>query len=464
MVESAAAGLDNSILIDNLSFKLRNGAAYVQERKSVSFYASGSNEYTTTGTKLVKLVCTSDSWLDPSTFRISFDVNNKAFDTYTGSGATTAVVPLEAKLLRPLSGPWSFFHRMRILCGGTIVEDISDFARTQEMFSVLMSKGSRVNVDCEGFGLEHFNYKTLQDIASFPGIPGGESQTVMFTPLSGLLSQPKYLPLKYCPLTIELELISSNTEPFVVLGGVFTEANTSTAWSLSNFQIKCDLLNLDNELENGYTQLLMSGKSLPINFSTYVAQYQSILAGTNLGGVAVGQEKVRLNVARSLSRLKSIFITFYAPLRTTNDNLIYKQFNTFYSPMQMTADVPTMGKDGEIEVQVQIGSKCLPEQPIRGHAEAFYNLKKCLGIQSSAVHSFDVNAQEYKRVKFILGFDTEKILAAAFTGENTRNGSLINIKFDQNGDDPTHFAQQMYIILHADCVMEVGDTGVRVYD
>ena len=109
MVESAAAGLDNSILIDNLSFKLRNGAAYVQERKSVSFYASGSNEYTTTGTKLVKLVCTSDSWLDPSTFRISFDVNNKAFDTYTGSGATTAVVPLEAKLLRPLSGPWSFF-------------------------------------------------------------------------------------------------------------------------------------------------------------------------------------------------------------------------------------------------------------------------------------------------------------------------------------------------------------------
>ena len=55
MVESAAAGLDNSIVIDNLSFKLRNGAAYVQERKSVSFYASGSNEYTTTGTKLVKL-------------------------------------------------------------------------------------------------------------------------------------------------------------------------------------------------------------------------------------------------------------------------------------------------------------------------------------------------------------------------------------------------------------------------
>ena len=173
MVESAAAGLDNSILIDNLSFKLRNGAAYVQERKSVSFYASGSNEYTTTGTKLVKLVCTSDSWLDPSTFRISFDVNNKAFDTYTGSGATTAVVPLEAKLLRPLSGPWSFFHRMRILCGGTIVEDISDFARTQEMFSVLMSKGSRVNVDCEGFGLDNFNYKTNQDLASFPGIMGG---------------------------------------------------------------------------------------------------------------------------------------------------------------------------------------------------------------------------------------------------------------------------------------------------
>ena len=102
MVESAANGIDD-VLIENLSFKLKPGASYVQERKSVTFYASGSNEYSPAGTQLIKLVCTSESWMDPSTFRIAFDVTNKA----TTPTVTTGVQP--NKLLRPLSGGWCFF-------------------------------------------------------------------------------------------------------------------------------------------------------------------------------------------------------------------------------------------------------------------------------------------------------------------------------------------------------------------
>ena len=457
MVESAANGIDD-VLIDGLSFKLRPGASYVQERKSVTFYASGSNEYTPTGTKLIKLVCTSEGWLDPSTLRICFDVNNKAVDTYNTATTPTTLIPLGPKLLRPVGGPWSFFHRLRILCGGTIVEDISDFARTQEMFTTLMSKSSKINVDAEGFALDPYSYTTDETVANFPGIYGGEFQTVMFTPLSGLLSQPKYIPLRYAPLTFELEVISSNTDP-VVLNTIapFTTTNTSVAWSLSNVQIKCDLVTLDNELENSYTQLLMSGKTLPINYSTYIPQYQSILAGTGYG-----QEKVRVNVARSLSRLKSFFITFYTPPLVATS--VYKEFNSFYSPMFQTTDAALMGMEGEVEIQAQIGSKMVPEQPVRSHAEAFYSLKKCLGVQASALHSFNITGQEFRRLKFILGLDTEKILQASFSGENTRNGSLINIKFDQKGTSPVRFAQDMYIVLHSDNVMEVGDTGVRVYD
>ena len=63
--------------------------------------------------------------MDPSTLRISFDVLNMAE---------------AAVLLRPLSGGWSFFRRLRILCGGVIVEDISEFNRTQELFTTLINK------------------------------------------------------------------------------------------------------------------------------------------------------------------------------------------------------------------------------------------------------------------------------------------------------------------------------------
>ena len=274
MVESAVSGLDNSVLIDNLSFKFRHGANYVQERRSVSFYASGSNTYDSNmGTKLIKLVVTSEGWLDPSTLRVMFDVNNTA----TSAG----------KILRPLSGGHSFFQRLRILCGGTIVEDISDYNRVAEMFTTLISKDSKVNIDAEGFGFDPFSYKTstaydsinasAQSVSNFPGLPGGQSQTILFTPLSGLLSQPKWIALRYAPITIELELCKDKAEPFVLVGvAPFTPLNTSDEWSLSNVQIKCDILTLDNELENGYTQLLMSGKSIPINYSTYISQYQTI--------------------------------------------------------------------------------------------------------------------------------------------------------------------------------------------
>ena len=181
----------------------------------------------------------------------------------------------------------------------------------------------------------HIRYDTTKNDANFPGIPEGESQTIMFTPLSGLLSQQKYVPLRTAALTFELELISNYTDPFVLntmTTGVFTQQNTSNQWAISNVQARCDIIMLDNELENSYSQLLMSGKTLPINYSTYITQFQSILGGTGVGGAGVGQQKVRLNVARSLSRLKSVFISFDKP-DTTPQSLVYKTFNSFYSPM-----------------------------------------------------------------------------------------------------------------------------------
>ena len=64
---------------------------------------------------------------------------------------------------------------------------------------------------------------------------------------------------------------------------------------------------------------------------------------------------------------------------------------------------------GEFECQLLIGSRRYPEKPITSHAEAFYDLKKTLGIQSSSLHSFDISAVEYRNYKMILGFDLETI-------------------------------------------------------
>ncbi len=61
--------------------------------------------------------------------------------------------------------------------------------------------------------------------------------------------------------------------------------------------------------------------------------------------------------------------------------------------------------EGEFEFQLQIGSKLFPEYPVRSHSEAYYNLKKCLGVQASSVHIFNINPVEGRDCKLILDTD-----------------------------------------------------------
>ncbi len=111
-----------------------------------------------------------------------------------------------------------------------------------------------------------------------------------------------------------------------------------------------------------------------------------------------------------------------------------------------------------------MGVKKNPENEIRGHSHAFFELKKCLGVQASALHSFDISTMEYRSHRLIIGIDCEKQLSAGWTGMNTKMGDLLNIRFNHLRCPPEKRATQMYVTLHADCVLEIRDSGVEIYD
>ena len=112
-------------IIDGLNFNLEPGASYALNRRFCTFHPAGSNIYT--ARSLIRIVLTgSNDWLDPSTLRIMFDLRN--------TDATAA------HRLRPIGGPWSFFRRMRITCGGTLVEDIDNYNGTHQINSGRQSK------------------------------------------------------------------------------------------------------------------------------------------------------------------------------------------------------------------------------------------------------------------------------------------------------------------------------------
>ena len=450
-------------LIEGLSFKLAPGASYVTNRRSVTFYPQGGNSYAPNGVKVIRLALTGDGWLDPSTIRVMFDLTN--LDTEFNH------------TLKTISGPWSFFRRMRLMAGGTIIEDIDNYARTHEMFHTLVSPAKRQNDTIEGFGIAadilrnrgtgaHPDGLPGQNALTYFGIPPGLGRTVLFKPLSGLFAQQKYIPLRYCPLILELEVVNDVNDPIIwptIAGPVgindFAQSNSSNNWLISQVQIKCDLVTLDNGLENEYVAHLVSGKSLPINYDTYISQMQTI-----------ADYNYSCNITRSLTRLKSVFVTFdgegtgetgpgVLPLTGSE---FRKPFNDFYHP---SGDYLVQRQDKEIEFQMQIGSKCYPEMPIRSVQEAFSQLTKCLGINNSAFHGVDIIPQEYRSHVFIIGIDLEKILEAGFTGINTKAGDLMVVKVKQNsGITQENICNKMYFTLHSDNILNIRDTGCEVFD
>ena len=141
-----------------------------------------------------------DSWLDASTCKLFMDVTN-THPNSTNPGFKPKV-----------NGAWGFFRRMRILCGGQIIGDIDNYNRLHEMYHMMKPTEKRTNDGIEGFG--------TNDV-----LARNAKRTVCFAPMSGLLSQEKYLPIRYAPLQIELEMVSSGAEVVDASG-----ANLSTSF------------------------------------------------------------------------------------------------------------------------------------------------------------------------------------------------------------------------------------------
>ena len=142
--------------------------------------------------------------------------------------------------------------------------------------------------------------------------------TVLFKPLSGILNQQKFLPLKWAPLTIELELVDDKNEPILsqfsmpTASDGFTAASTSTDWSINNVMVKVDVCTLDNALDNSYYTHLNEGKSLPLHYNTFISQMQTI----------AGQDAPLVTVSRAITRLKSVFVTLVKDYNNADRNAL----------------------------------------------------------------------------------------------------------------------------------------------
>jgi hypothetical protein len=319
---------------------------------------------------------------------------------------------------------------------------------------------NRFNTRAEGFG-QNTNNDALFDPNVIQGIP--TRQTVCFKPLCGILMQTKFIPLRFCPLEFELELANEDDGLITTSGGVLNTATDQTViprfegsisrqYHIEMCQLKCDVCTLDNALDNSYTQHLMNGRNIPIVYNTFVSNIQTITSADT-----------QINVSRSLTRLRSLFLSLDRNLTGERARWSNKSWNNFYSPMaenSLTYYTKQVDANEITSLQVQIGAFLIPSYPIRSHAECFYSLRKALGLASNGQASIDIDGNEYRNNKFIVGIDTEKILGLAFTGTNTKN-SLMTVRMKT---EEANRADRMHILLTAEMVLEVSDAGVTVFD
>ena len=349
----------------------------------------------------MKLNIAGDQRLDPSTFRVAFQLNNHSGNN--GDGFQIMVQPLSWN-------PAVFFRRARLIVSGQAVEDIDDFHRLSLMLTDLLTEDDQHNIACEGFGNLDFvkgaaaqaadqrqGYRqTDYDLSGNVGLARR-----MFKPMLGLFDQDKLIPLRYCPIQIKLELVNSQADAvsLEVAEGFSNGANCD----ISDIQCKVDLLELDSSLPNEYASHLLSSRSLPINFNTWNHTNQPTGLDNNFSA----------HITRAVTRLKSIFITLHKP-----DGVAYKQANDFYHPCSINGQLTLSNGHS---YQVQIGSELIPEYPANSLSESYSQLRKTVG------RAFNMHSSWYRSCEYIIGWIWKS--GAGFTGLSTKAGDLLSLNF-----------------------------------
>ena len=499
-METSISATEDS-LVDSLSFKLPTTANYIINREDVTFFPANGNEFSPTGVKILRFTLSGTGWLDPRSVRVQFKLNNR--DQANNLFLVNAL-------------PSNFFRRLRILMGGTLIEDIDYYNRVVNMMHTIYPTEKRFNDAVEGFGFPSFNGENSWDsLNACPVVFPQASRVVLFPLMCGLLSQEKYLPLRFTQgIQIELEVVNQFTDcvlehvdPVPTIRGqnaVAPHPQMSTNWAISEAQIKASVVTLDSQLDNEYTDHLMSGKNIPIPLTSFVHQVQTI-----------GEtDRPTLSMSRAFTRLNKVFITFFkvpyvwdwsqdptvpdataVPPIKRNALALHKplrELNYFWHPNHLydfaspatTLNVPSQfepfrsfqgkpyqGNQSEIELQLQIGSKVLPVLPSRSLAEQYYQLRKGIMGEANQQSTFSITEGEYRTFKYINLFDLQKVPGSFSSGMSTRTGDLIIIKVLnlKHTDLANRVWDNTYAdFIHAtfvhDLVVSITDAGVTILE
>ena len=259
--------------------------------------------------------------------------------------------------------------------------------------------------------------------------------------------------------------------------------NFSQTFSLQNVRLLCDVVTVDNAVQEELSRVLLSGGALPMHFTSYSTTMH------NLSLTGNANQSWAVTLSRAFSRIKSIFITFDSDgahaHSATESNCFLNWHGKPDFDVYGASNTYTPASAEGWRFQMTSGSLIWPDLPMSSTQEAWYQLSKLIGMHSS-INGVSIPPGEWLGPNFIMGIDCEKMAsspgsgAAQFTGLSTRNaGDTLRFAFDNvtpwqapaTGATPpqtyrasSSVPSRMYITLHMDLVVELRAEGCVLLD
>jgi len=329
------------------------------------------------------------------------------------------------------------------------VEDIQDFGKLSHiMHQYSMSPQKRLDQSILGFGTQAAavdgSYFLSGQHEAKTIAAGASKRIYMKFDLSGLFSQPKWIPLfslggQGCQ--IQLDLAPAKNSMILSDGGT----NYSQKFTLSDIRLLADMCSLNGELQESFNSALLRGSSLklPIRYWACLTNYLPADSGGNFD----------IAISKNYTRLATLFAVFNQN-PPADDGTKVKVVNTNYFP---TAHVE------DFSYALHLGSRRIPDNDVRGTSEAWYRLQQALGLYGSLAHSTSVDEASYTSDTFMLSTDCERMPMVSASGENLSTGQTIFLKVKGMGTTSADVPRQCRVCAHFEQIISISDTVVDVY-
>ena len=424
-LESLIASSGEAGLLDSLSFDLPPSTTAIVDKKiRCRAYPTSASTLTPTGTRTLRIRLGGDNFVDPQSVRLVYTINELA-------GVT-------GQPLIPNAGPWAAWSQVRLLANSQEIDNIgSSYGRLHQQFLWnQLSMAEQYNEAAYGWGGSWGSNAGYTVPLQGQIAPHG-SLTVSHKLCLSLFQQQKMIPLRYCPLELEVTLNSNLADWLDIADG-------SQSLSISNVQLWYNNISVDEAIQESFYRALLANRVLNIPCIQMWQVVQSIPSGAT---------SFSFSAVRAFSRLSHVWLSF----RATNEGSGARAWNFAYPvviPDTAITETPTFASDFAPLVRLSLGPKNYPDPaPISTFGEYFMQLQEALPYPPN------IDRNRFLQNAFTVAFDLRRADGDPTSSVSTRSGDLINVQIQNM---TANIVQEVWMTMFSFSCCAIRESGVTI--